>query len=92
MVMSEKSISVVEIHLINNAIIWLSLWFKLCFSSSLRYLEIIITISYCRRDQTASGVPSEEIWWIKRLLKKKRVDENRFQKASFVFEFFLTAP
>lgn len=61
MVMSEKSVSVVEIHLINNAIIWLSLWFKLCFSSPLRYLEIIITISYCRRDQTASGVPSEEI-------------------------------
>lgn len=80
-----------EIHLINNAIIWLSLWFKLCFSSPLRYLEIIITISYCRRDQTASGVPSEEIWWIKRLLNE-RVDENRFQKASFIFEFFLTVP
>lgn len=80
-----------EIPLINNAMIWLSLGFKLCFSSPLRYLEIIITISYCRRDRTASGVPSEEIWWIKRLLNE-RVDENRFQKTSFVFEFFLIAP
>lgn len=27
-----------------------------------------------------------------KIAEKKKVDENRFQKASFVFEFLLTAP
>lgn len=89
----KKKVSLVEIHLINNTIIWLSLWFKLCFFHNPKLCrDNCYHLLLERRPDCQWLCPQKKkIWWVKGLLKE-RADENRIQKASFILAFFLIAP